>query len=169
MNTERKAGSIPARLPRSGEKGGRFDPGDGAHGEPNGTGGPPVSFLAESRNGALFLVDRETVIRFAEKYTAIPIAGCWIWTAAAGRYGAMARDGVHMDAHRVSWLIHRGQIPAGMRVCHRCDVCLCVNPNHLFLATAKENTQDMLAKGRHKYGTWNAPRGDNHWTRRNHA
>jgi hypothetical protein len=52
-------------------------------------------------------------------------------------------------AHRASWILACGQIPAGIDVLHRCDNPSCVNVDHLFLGTPKENTRDMMAKGRH--------------------
>lgn len=54
-----------------------------------------------------------------------------------------------IPAHRAAWLIYRGEIPHGLKVLHRCDVPGCVNPEHLFLGTPRENTLDMIAKGRH--------------------
>ncbi len=55
-------------------------------------------------------------------------------------------------AHRASYRIHKGEIPEGMLVCHTCDNKRCTNPEHLFLGTYKDNTQDMHKKKRGQYG-----------------
>lgn len=55
-------------------------------------------------------------------------------------------------AHRVSWVINRGEIPSGMLVLHRCDNPSCINPDHLFLGTQKENMADCSRKGRVRNG-----------------
>jgi hypothetical protein len=41
-----------------------------------------------------------------------------------------------------------GPIPDDMGICHRCDTPPCVNPDHLFLGTQKDNMADCAAKGR---------------------
>lgn len=75
---------------------------------------------------------------------------CWLWTASRDThgYGTFRRDGCVQKAHRVSWELTHGLIPDGLHVCHRCDVPACVNPDHLFLGTMKDNMQDRNAKGR---------------------
>lgn len=77
--------------------------------------------------------------------------GCWLWTAARGPrgYGIVGIVGSTTRlAHRVSWALTHGPIPAGLHVLHRCDNPPCCNPDHLFLGTHAENMQDMAAKGR---------------------
>lgn len=53
-------------------------------------------------------------------------------------------------AHRFAWLIAYGEVPDDMFVCHRCDNPICVNIEHLFLGTAKDNATDRDNKKRNR-------------------
>jgi hypothetical protein len=91
--------------------------------------------------------------KILERSMPVPFSGCWIWLGAidGAGYGHKGdgRRGRTIGAHRWAWKIVNGPIPRGMSVCHRCDVPLCVNPDHLFLGSQKDNLQDMRTKGRH--------------------
>jgi hypothetical protein len=77
---------------------------------------------------------------------------CWIWTGGntPRGYGIFCPTGSKkMYSHRFSYELHIGRIPNGMFVCHACDNPACIRPDHLFLGTARDNTMDMVTKGRH--------------------
>lgn len=89
--------------------------------------------------------------RFETLYMHNHDTDCWIWQGGKNNIGyGMFRDGKKMrTAHRVSYeLFNRQKIPKYMCVCHSCDQPLCVNPDHLWLGTMKDNMQDMASKGR---------------------
>lgn len=95
--------------------------------------------------------NRQAILeRFERLYIPEPNSGCWLWagnTRVSG-YGVFKLNGKTIPAHRMSVILHCGDFDRSLFVCHKCDVPGCVNPDHLFVGTPKDNTWDMLRKGR---------------------
>ena len=79
---------------------------------------------------------------------------CWEWIIVPKcEYGKFWSNGKHVYAHRFSWELVNGEIPDGLFVLHKCDNRSCVNPEHLFLGTCQDNTNDMINKGRMEHAS----------------
>ena len=120
-----------------------------------------------------------------------PPSTCILWTGCISKgYGVLWVNGQNRRVHRLVWEARFGSIPIGLCVCHRCDVPLCVNLDHLFLGSQAENRLDCVQKDRHAKGDRSGARlhphtrprgdrnpsrlyperlvrGDRHWTRTN--
>lgn len=88
---------------------------------------------------------------FFEKVGSPDENGCWpfIGCLSPNGYGRFRRD----NAHRIAWTIYNGPVPDGKWILHHCDNPSCVNPSHLYAGTPKDNAQDRMKRGRHRYGT----------------
>lgn len=101
---------------------------------------------------------KTSVARFWEKVDKNKY--CWEWRghiSKENRYGKIRVDGRKIAAHRFSYMLHFGEIPNGIYVCHKCDNPKCVRPDHLFLGTPLDNRLDMIKKNRARYSY-----GENH-------
>jgi hypothetical protein len=90
---------------------------------------------------------------------------CWDWNGALNKdgYATFSIQGKSYRANRFSWEMHNGEIPDGINVLHKCDNRACVNPNHMFLGSQKDNVQDAISKGRQNQSTKNTHLvGENH-------
>lgn len=82
--------------------------------------------------------------------------GCWFWNGETTEHGYgrfhIAKLKRQVLAHRLAWMFVYGPIPEGLWILHRCDSPRCVNPTHLRVGTAQQNTAEMIAKGRNNQG-----------------
>lgn len=100
--------------------------------------------------------EQTDILRLQSKIAINGLTGCWEWTASLTEngYGQFRFRGTRELAHRVSWILFRGEIPRDgsrygtMNVLHRCDNPRCVNPGHLFLGDQHVNAKDSVSKGR---------------------
>lgn len=89
-----------------------------------------------------------------DQYIYYSLDGCHYWIGAISIYrdirGHFSFKGRNNLAHRVAYEIYKGSVPDKLQVLHTCDNTICVNPDHLYIGTQKDNMRDMMRKGRHK-------------------
>jgi hypothetical protein len=109
----------------------------------------PLAFELMLRGRRIRVHRRRLLERFERLYVPEPNSGCFLWLGALSP-GGYARITIvrSENAHRISWMLFRGNIPDELHVLHHCDVRCCVNPDHLFLGTNDDNIADKVAKGR---------------------
>lgn len=109
--------------------------------------------LASSRcrpktGGTTCVPAREVLFRFRSKLS-ITRCGCWEYPMRKGRkYPVVSVAGRQLNANRLAWVLAGGKLKRSDLVLHTCDNPLCCNPEHLFIGTHQDNSDDKYAKGR---------------------
>ena len=97
-------------------------------------------------------VDMVNRLKWVEAVRHPELGPCWEWAKSRmklrGGYGQVRIEGRTLKAHRVAYGLWVGSIPNGHCVLHRCDNPPCINPDHLFTGTHRDNALDKVAKGR---------------------
>lgn len=113
-----------------------------------------VELVSDFRKGKNYYIHASIEERFWEKVDKKGENECWNWAGniMENGYGRLYYNGEHFTVHRMSYIMHFGDIKEGMLVCHKCDNKKCTNPSHLFLGTQQDNMKDRDNKNRQAVG-----------------
>lgn len=76
-------------------------------------------------------------------------SGCWEWQGSKrNNYASLKQGGKQILVHRLAYKLKNGEISDGLFACHKCNNTVCINPDHIYAGTAKDNYNDMVAAGR---------------------
>jgi hypothetical protein len=89
---------------------------------------------------------RKTIEEYIKNYK--EINGCHIYQGYFGSqgYGRFMIKGKHYNAHQESYKFHKGEIPEGLWICHKCNIPSCINPEHLYAGLPIDNVEDRMRK-----------------------
>lgn len=92
--------------------------------------------------------------RFWKKVDIQDQDSCWLWLAGKTHngYGEFYLDGKTRRASAVAYVLGGNELVGGELIGHKCDNPPCVNPLHLFATDHKQNSRDMVLKGRTNKG-----------------
>lgn len=105
------------------------------------------------------MIKQSDIDRFNSKIEKLE-SGCWVYTGYKNPKGyGVFKSTISNLAHRFSWIMHNGEIPKGLLVCHTCDFPPCIRIDHLWVGSPRDNTQDMVKKDRPR-GARNPKKGE---------
>lgn len=111
-----------------------------------------VTYLRRKERGHVAQSDPDEMVeKFLQRMNAGAPDECWEWTGTRGSKGYGLLGGFYgkqMGAHRVSYLLHYGDLPPGCFICHHCDNPPCVNPAHLYAGDRNTNARDVAERNR---------------------
>lgn len=116
----------------------------------------PAGALPMETRAHSMIKDKQLYDRLVGRTRVDAVTGCWLWTGYVrpskwpqNRYGMTSIRGRSICTHRAMVIALYGPQPQHICACHRCDVPLCINPEHLFLGTMGDNIRDSRSKNRH--------------------
>ena len=106
------------------------------------------------------IINKETIYKLTPiVYKVKPETGCWICLTASGSpYPQVRYGGTMVKVSRLIYEEFTGIVPGQNQVLHKCDNPECINPNHLYLGTAKDNVRDWMERGKSIYPSVRKPR-----------